>query len=308
MNKIPFGNTGLTVSTLGFGAAPAAFLKTEVDAAVGTINALLDAGMNLIDTATAYPGSHEFIGEHFSHRRKDFILVSKCGNKVQGSDAPNWSAANIEYSIDRALRTLKTDQIDVMLLHSCDLKTLEAGEAVSALAKAREAGKIKFAGYSGDNEALAYAAGLPDIRVVETSVNVVDQKNIDLGVAIAKQNNLGVLAKRPIANAAWKDVNDQPGMYKNYAATYTERFSQLGLTPAEFGFTGDANAAWPEIALRFTLGVAGVSTAIVGTTKLANAKKNVEIASKGPLPIDAMKKLREAFKKADPKGLWTGQT
>ena len=302
MTHHPFGSTGLSVSPLGFGAAPAAFLKSD---AVEVINHLLDSGINLIDTATAYPGSHEFIGQNFSHRRGDYILVSKCGNKVQGSDAPFWSEAVITYSIDRALQLMKTDHLDVMLLHSCDLKTLEKGEALGALVKAREAGKIKFAGYSGDNEAATYAAKLPDVAVIETSINIVDQQNIDGVLAAARAQNLAVIAKRPIANAAWKELDSQPGFYKNYAATYTKRLAAMDVEPTDFGFAGTDD--WAEIALRFTLAQPGVSTAIVGTTSKANAEKNLAIAAKGPLPADLCAKIREAFEAADD-GTWTGQT
>ena len=302
MTQVPFGSTGLTASILGYGAAPAAFLKSD---AVDVINFLLDNGVNLIDTATGYPGSHEFIGDNFSHRRKDFILVSKCGNKVQGSDTPLWSEELITYSIERALQTLKTDHLDVMLLHSCDLKTLEKGEAVGALVKAREAGKIRFAGYSGDNEAATYAAKMPEIAVIETSVNIVDQRNIGGAIAAARAQNLAVLAKRPIANACWKDLESQPGMYKNYAATYTKRLAEMDIEPSDFGFKGPAD--WPEIALRFTLSQPGVCTAIVGTTSKANAQKNLEIAEKGDLPDETVAAIRAAFEAADD-GTWTGQT
>jgi len=302
MTQVPFGSTGLVASILGYGAAPAAFLKSD---AVDVINFLLDSGVNLIDTATAYPGSHEFLGENFSHRRKDFILVSKCGNKVQGSEAPLWSDELITYSIDRALQTLKTDYLDVMLLHSCDLKTLEKGEAVAALVKAREAGKIRFAGYSGDNEAATYAAKLPDIAVLETSINIVDQKNIHGALAAARAQNLAVLAKRPIANACWKDLDAQPGMYKNYAATYTKRLAEMDIEPSDFGFKGPED--WPEIALRFTLSEPGVTTAIVGTTSKENAQRNIDIAERGDLPDETVAAIRAAFEAADD-GTWTGQT
>src|SRR4030095_3893816 len=111
--------------------------------------------------------------------------------------------------VDRSLSKLKVDRIDVMLLHSCDLATLKKGEAIGALVKARDAGRIAHAGYSGDNEAVAWAAAHPDIAVVETSINIADQVNINGALSVAQKHNLGVLAKRPIANAAWKNINDQ---------------------------------------------------------------------------------------------------
>ena len=309
LQQVPFGKTGFQVSQLGFGAAPAAYLGTDEQQAVDTINRLLDGGMNVLDTAASYPGSESFLGKHFSARRKDYVLVSKCGGKIPESDAPAWSAALIEASVDRSLRQLNTDVIDVMLLHSCDLKTLQKGEALGALIEARKAGKIRFAGYSGDNEAVAWAAEHPEIAVIEMSVNLVDQINLEQALPHARANDIGVIAKRPIANAGWKDASQQPGMYKSYAAEYTKRFAQLKLTPADVGF-GNAppEQAWPEIALRFTLSFPGVHTAIIGTTNPKHADANLRFVQNGPLPPDVVEKIRAAYRRADPRGQWKGQT
>lgn len=307
MNKQPFGKTGLSVSRLGFGAAPAAYLKADQGKLVAMLNDLLDSGLNVIDTAASYPGSEEFIGRHFSQRRDDYVLISKCGTKVPGIDAPNFSYELVSQTVDRALKLLQTDVIDVMLLHSCDLAALKKGDGLRALVEARDAGKIRFAGYSGDNEAAAYACTLPDIAVIETSINIADQHNIDLALPEARKHNIGVIAKRPIANAAWKDIATQPGLYANYAKTYTDRLKKMNLNPSNLGFPGAAEAAWPEMAIRFTLSQPGVHTAIIGTTNPDNARSNIAAVDKGPLPEEIVKKIREIFKQNDPRD-WIGQT
>ena len=308
MNHRTLGRTGFQVSELGFGAAPSAYLKSEAAHTAALLNGLLDQGLNLIDTATSYPGSQAFIGEHLARRRDDYVLVSKASGKFKGVDAPDWSAAVVTACVDNALKECKTDHLDVMLLHTCDLATLQKGEAIAALAAARDAGKIRFAGFSGDNEAAAYAAGHDDIAVVETSINIVDQKNIDVLLPVAKAKNVGVLVKRPVANAAWKDIGTQPGMYKNYAAEYTKRLAAMNVTPADLGFAGDVMAAWPHIALRFTLSFPEVSCALVGTTNPANAQNNIDAAAAGPLPAGSVDLLRSAFKAGDSDGQWAGLT
>ncbi len=302
MDKTTFGKTGFRVTALGYGAAPAAFLKADQDKVVAVLNHLLDAGVNLIDTAAMYPGSEEFLGNQFAHRRKDYVLVSKCGQKAADTTGDAWSRELILSSVERALRLLKTDVLDVMLLHSCELDVLKKGEAVAALVEAKNAGKIRFAGYSGDNEAAAYAAGLEDVAVIETSINLADQRNIDVVLPVCQENNVAVLAKRPIANAAWKDLATQPGMYKTYAKAYTERLVKMGLNPADI-----APLDWAELALRFTLTQPGVHTAIIGTTNLANAGLNIGYAEKGHLSIDEVNKIRQCFQKADPAGEWLGE-
>jgi aryl-alcohol dehydrogenase-like predicted oxidoreductase len=307
MERRTLGRTNLDVSILGFGAAPVAYLTTERERAADVVRLLLDAGVNLIDTAASYPGSEEFLGEYFGDRRKDFVLVSKCGNtSPEEAGAPAWSQQMILHSVDRSLRRLRTDRIDVMLLHTCDLDTLKKGEALGALVKAREAGKIRFAGYSGDNEAAAWAAAHPDVAVIETSISIADQRNIDVVLPVAREKRVGIIAKRPVANAAWKSIDQQPGMYQSYAKDYTDRFRAIKLDPAEIGFKGDPAQAWPEIALRFTLSFPEVHTAIIGTTRLDNARRNIEIANNGPLPGNVVEKIRAAFRRADPKGQWLG--
>ena len=309
MKKVAFGRTGLEVSVLGFGGAPIGILEVEQERAARVLNLLLDSGVNLIDTAAGYAGSEEMIGKAISHRRSEFVLVSKCGRKVPGIDAPEWSAENVRTTIEQSLRKLRTDYLDAMLLHSCDLETLKRGEAVGALVEAQKAGKVRWPGYSGDNEAAAWAAGRAELAVLETSVNITDQANIDLVLPVARKNNVGVLAKRPIANAAWKPIGDQPGFYASYASTYTERFSKMGMELRELEFSGKAEEVWPEVALRFTLSQPGVHCAIIGTTNPANAKKNMEYAGKGGLSEDVVKKIREAFRRAESAAgsKWVGQ-
>ena len=306
MKKTTFGKTGFSVTPLGFGSAPVGFVGAGDDRDAKLLNAVLDSGINLIDTAAAYSGAEELIGNAIGHRRSECVLVSKCGQKID--EAPNaeaWSAAAITATVDRALKRMKTDSIDVMLLHTCDLDTLKKGEALGALVKARQAGKIKFAGYSGDNEAAAYAAGLPDVAVIETSINLADQVNIHKVLPLARQNNIGILAKRPIANAAWRQPSEQKGFYGDYAQVYRDRLEQMKLKPEDVGFVADG---WSELALRFTLSQPGVHVSIIGTTNPKNLQSNVAAIAKGPLPTETVEKIRAAFQAADPGGSWTGQT
>ena len=307
MKKVSFGKTGFEVSRLGFGGAPIGYLKVDQDRIAKILNLLLDSGVNVIDTAASYPGSEESIGKAVGHRRDEYVLISKCGQSFPDLPGQAWSAHVTTATVDRALRQLKTDRLDVMLLHSCDLATLKQGEALGALVKAREGGKIRLVGFSGDNEAAAFAASHPDVAVLETSVSVADQMNLQTVLPTARKNKLGVIAKRPVANAAWKDASQQPGFYGNYASEYHQRLKKMKLNPAELGISGPPEEAWPELALRFTLSQPGVHTAIIGTTNPQNARANLANAEKGPLPEAVVRRIYEAFRNADPHGHWTGQ-
>ena len=292
------GQTELQVSCVGFGAAPIGYLETERAKVRDTLNFMLDEGVNVVDTAACYQQSEPAIAEAVGHRRHEYVLMSKCGHVCGELSGEPFSAELINKSIDRSLKRLNTDYIDVMMLHSCDLATLKRGEAVEALAKAREQGKIRFAGYSGDNDAAAYAAVMEEIAVIQTSVNICDQRNIDAVLPVCQQHDVGVIAKRPLANAAWRSA--QPSeFYERYASVYQQRLKAMGITPFELGYFGHADVEWPEIALKFTLAFPEVHSAIVGTTSRTNAKADLMAATKNPLREQVVQKLRDAFTQAE---------
>lgn len=310
MERHTLGKTGLEVSPIGFGGAPIGLLETEQQQVTQILSLLLDRGINLIDTAAAYRGSEEVIGKAVADRRNEYVLVSKCGVPGTGPESEGWQPKNLKESINRSLQKLQTDHLDVMLLHSCSMETLQQGDALETVVRARDAGKVRHVGYSGDNQAAAYAATLDDVAVIETSINICDQANIDSVLPIARDHKLGVIAKRPIANAAWKPASEQPGFYKDYAQSYSRRLVQMGVSPAELRFQGDPADEWPDIALRFTLGQPGVHVAIIGTTDPDHAKRNIAAAKQGTLPQEELEKLRIAFRTAEQMSGedWRGQT
>jgi len=306
MVKTRFGKTDLNVSSLGFGAAEIGYLKPEREQAERVMNLLLDEGVNVIDTAATYETSEEIIGQAIMHRKAEFALISKCGQKLAGVEGEAWSPGLIAKTIDRSLSRLRVDALDVMLLHTCDEATLRKGEALGALVKARQAGKVKFIGYSGDNQAAAYAATLPEVAVIETSISIADQANIDIVLPVARKYDVGVLAKRPIANAAWKKTAEQRGFYGAYAQPYVDRLAKMNLDLGSLGFTLAPELAWPELALRFTLSQTGVNSAIIGTTNPENVGRNLEFARKGPLPRETVQKIRAVFRAAQSGESWPG--
>lgn len=308
MRKRVFGRTGLIVSELGFGGAPIGYLHTEPTQVARLLNMLLDAGVNVIDTAPSYQWSERSIQLAIGHRRDEFVLVSKCGAVFASDEAPRWSNLLIERSIDQSLSTLKTDHIDVMLLHSCPIDVLRKGEAIEALARARQAGKILYAGYSGDNEAAAYATTLTDLSVLEVSLNLCDQANLSSAIPIAHQQALGVIVKRPLANAAWKPLFNQQGRYGNdVAQVYSERLARMVSFDEGAWLRGLSCAEWAELAIRFTLGHPAVHTAIVGSTDPEHACFNLNSVAKGPLPPEEFEAIRQLYREAERDQLWAGQ-
>jgi aryl-alcohol dehydrogenase-like predicted oxidoreductase len=296
MQFTTFGRTGLKVSRIAFGAGPIGYLDSSQARVTQVLNLLLDRGVNVIDTAAAYLGSEELIRKAVGHRRSEYVLVSKCGRRVEGLEGEDWSGRLVAATVDRSLRRLGTDCLDVMLLHSCPKEVLERGEALEALLKAREAGKIRFAGYSGDNDAARFAVGLAGVDVLMCSASICDQANLDGALPAAARARTAVIAKRTVANAAWKPAAAQQGIYRDYVKPYAARFEAMGLDPRDLGFKGPG--AWMEIALRFTLAEPAVQVLSIGTTSLENAEANLGLVEAGPLAPEAVAKIRAAFREA----------
>jgi aryl-alcohol dehydrogenase-like predicted oxidoreductase len=289
MEQRAFGSTGETVSALGIGALISDRPEAEVAA---LMECMLDAGANLIDTAQCYPGHEELIGRYLSHRRQDFLLVSKCGHHDLLPDGSMRSRAIGMEDIDGALRRLRCDHLDGMLLHSYDLKPLMAGDAIAVLETAKAAGKVRWIGYSGDAERALWAARSGRFDIIECTCNLADQACFDELLPLCKANGLAVIAKRPVANVAWMRGADLEGVHES-VRTYHERLARLDLHPADYGC-----ADFLELALRFTLSAPGVATAIVSSSKSANQDRNLALAAAGPLPAQALVALRDRWRAA----------
>ncbi len=309
-HRRPFGTTGLAVSPVAFGSAPVGLLASEREAASRLLNRLLDEGVNVIDTAAAYLGAEESIGAAIGHRRSEFVLVSKCG---ADNDERGWrqstTAAEITAQIERSLRRLKTDVIDVMLIHSLPLEVIRQGWAFEALAEAKRRGFIRFGGYSGDNEAALWAVQQPGISVLQTSINLVDQANIDMVLPTAAKHGVAVLTKRSIANGCWRPREQHYERYHAYVDPYRVRFAAMGLDLAALGAAAGGVSGWAELALRFTLSFPQVHAAIVGGTSLDRALENLAHAARGPLGGSVVAAMRSAFARARAGGgEWHGLT
>jgi len=310
MQRTLLGQTDLNVSRLGFGAAPIGFLETPAKQTGKLVDLLLDRGVNLFDTAAMYMGAEARLGQALKGHRDDVVLVSKAGHAEDELPGEAWSPKLLRASVERSLERLQTDHLDIVMLHSCGLDVLDKGEALATLIELRGEGKLRYAGYSGDNDAAAHAAALDGIDIIETSVSIADQHNIDAVLPTCAEHNVGVIAKRPIANAAWNPLNKQRGIYQTYAKTYHDRLQQMAIAPIDLGYHGHPEVEWPEIALKFTLAIQGVDTAVVGTTSTVNARANIDAVAKNPMRDQAVQKLRDAFKDAEKKSgeTWVGQT
>jgi aryl-alcohol dehydrogenase-like predicted oxidoreductase len=296
MENRAFGKTGLNVSPLGFGGAEIGFQDVSQETVSALLSSALDAGLNVIDTAECYKNSEELIGQAVGHRRQEFYLFTKCGHTGADFGLSDWDPKMLEQSIERSLQNLRTDYVDLVQLHSCSEEMLRQGDVIAVLQKARDAGKTRFIGYSGDREAAHYAVESGAFDTLQTSVSIADQQPLERTLPLAREKQMGVIAKRPIANAVWRSADS----VNDYTRPYHDR-----LTVLDYPFLAEEAQA-TATALRFTLSVPGVHTAIVGTTRPERWKQNAALLNDGPLSPEKFEAIRARWQAvAQPD--WVGQ-
>ncbi|WP_022908955.1 aldo/keto reductase [Aestuariimicrobium kwangyangense] len=284
MEQRPLGGTGLTTSVLGFGGSELR-AKSLTDQEVSTLlNGLLDSGITLIDTAHCYGDSENKIGTHLSHRRDEYVLVSKTGHKIAGVD--DWTPAATRAGVEESLHRLRTDHLDVVLLHGPRPFGDQQASLLDELDALKAEGKVRFTGISNDGDSLAWGLASGRCDVVECSVNIADQRNLR-EILPAATNSPGVIAKRPIANAAWRDTERPVGSYHE---DYWDRLAKLAY---------EVDLPMDEFALRFTAYAPAVSVSIVGTIKPERFSHNLAIVEKGPLPDDVLAHVAQRWQTAD---------
>ena len=302
MEKRELGKTGMQVSVLGFGGAEIGYENASPETVAQLLGSALDAGLNVIDTAECYADSEEKIGRALSGRRDHYYLFTKCGHAA-GFDLPDWDLRLLEQSIDRSLRRLKTDYVDLIHLHTCSEELLRRGEVIEVLKKARDAGKTRFIGYSGDSQAALYAVQSGVFDTLQTSINIADQEALDLTIPLAREKGMGVIARRPIANAAWRfnSTSAENASPPDYWKPYLERLQEL-----DYEFLKGELRQSIATALRFTLSVAGVDTAIVGTTQPDRWQQNAELLEGGALSNAEFEAIRDRWRSVAIAN-WVGQ-
>lgn len=299
MERARLGKTELEVSRLGFGGVEIdrepGITQADVD---DLLNSAIDAGLNLIDTAAAYGDSERYIGNAIAGRRGEFVLISKAG-ALDRFTREDWSKQGILETIQTSLRNLQTDHLDIAQLHSCGLEILKQGEVIEALIVAKERGYARYAGYSGDGFDAKYAVEMNFFDTLQTSISIADQQAIELTVPAAIEREMGVIAKRPVANVAWRHGEEKPP--DSYHHEYWERLRKL-----RYEFLNKSLESAVAHALRFTLSIDGVTTAIVGTAKPGRWQENAKYVAEGKLDGTEFEAIRERWREVADES-WVGK-
>jgi aryl-alcohol dehydrogenase-like predicted oxidoreductase len=297
MERRRLGKTDMVVSVLGFGGSEIGYQRVDGRTVARLLGSALDAGLNVIDTAECYADSESLIGRAIGGRRQECYLFTKCGH-AGGWGRAEWRPTALLASIERSLRRLTTDHVDLIQLHSCSLATLEQGDVIGALEAARERGWTRYIGYSGDGEAARYAVECGRFDTLQTSVSLADQEALELTLPRARARRMGVIAKRPLANVAWK-YERKPS--ESYYQTYWSRLRRL-----DYPFLKETAETAVATALRFTLSVPGVHTAIVGTTRPERWQQNAALLGNAALPEREFERIRARWREVAAPS-WEGQ-
>lgn len=251
MQKRCLGKTGLDVSIIGFGGIK--LPGVDEDMTTEVLNKALDMGINFFDTARGYGDSEIKIGKAISHRRKEYFICTKSHVKT---------AEQMKKEIEQSLTNLKTDYIDVYLLHSLRLPeqyetVMSSNGALSALKEAKSQGLIKHIGFSSHRYRETMKLGIEsgEFEVIMVAYNILNDELVDEDVMpLAKENDMGVIVMKPLAGGA------------------------LASPPEEVDFAGKITVSATQ-ALRFVLANDAVTLAIPGMTKVSELIENVQVGN-----------------------------
>ena len=293
----PLGPTGFDVTILGYGAMElrgGGHGPQIEDAEAGRLlNALLDSGVNLIDTSIDYGRSEELIGRYLAPRRDEFFLASKCGCLLDlAPDAVppyphDFNSANVRAGIEQSLERLQTDHLDLLQVHmSPSRSTMESEGTIEEMVALRDEGKIRFLGMSGLLPNLPEHIEMGVFDVFQIPYSAVQREHEDL-ITRAAATGAGVLVRggaargAPSEDKAWSVPPIGLG-----ADEAKQRWEDGGIEDLLDGMSR------MEFTLRFTLSHPGLSSTIVGTSRIDHLESNVAIAAKGPLPADVYEEAK----------------
>ncbi len=268
------GRTGLKVTRLGYGSGHRKPMDNNQRNNI--LNAVLDSGINLIDTAISYGNSEELIAKFIGHRRSEYYIATK---------GHTWNRKGITESLHDSLRRLGTEYVDILQLHGPSVIECENGELVQALNEMRKQGKVRWIGIS---------TNLPHIRTF-IDWNVFDifqipysalERNHENLISKAANAGAGILIRGGVALG-------EPGIGTGNTDQWAN-FEKAGLD--ELLEPEETRTAWM---VRFTLSHPDTHTNIVGTTNTEHLNENVASIMKGPLSQDVYKEACQRLDSID---------
>jgi aryl-alcohol dehydrogenase-like predicted oxidoreductase len=285
MEKRTFGAIGDQVTVLGYGAME---LRHVTDAqGEQLLNAVLDAGINYIDTSPDYGPSEDMIGNYISHRRSEYFLATKCGCDIPPSGNPAvqrrhiYTGQQLRHNIEHSLKRLKTDYVDVWQLHNPYPEQLLNTDVLETMRQVKESGQVRHIAVSMSGAAQGYGyVQLRDYLQPEWSAFDAMQvwysalvRHSEHAITHAAANGVGTIIR-----GATRRVDPYTGLADACTQLELDEFRDADETAAQF-------------LLRFVITHPDVHTIIVGTKSLDHLAENVLAAQRGVLSDDVYQQV-----------------
>ena len=294
MKKNKLGRTGLEVTQLAYGAMELRGESQWVgrpitgEQAEPILNAVLDAGINFIDTAVDYGTSEEFIGRYISSRRDEYYLATKCGCDPEdkgGTGEHIWTRDQLLHNIEGSLERMQTDHVDILQLHNPEPDKAPVDELIATLREIQAQGLTRFIGISSTLPWLPEYLALDLFDTFQIPYSCLDPQHHDVISQVAEAG-AGVIIRGGIGKGG---PDAQMVQWVN-----VDVWEKAGLDE----LCNDMKPA--ELILRYTLSHPHYQTSIVGTMDPGHLAENLKAIENGPLPKDTYhditRRITEAIK------------
>ena len=302
MNYRMLGRTGLKVSEIGFGAwaigGPAKLGEANIGwgpvddrESIRALNAAFDQGVNFFDTADVYGWGHseEIIGKTFHKKRDKIIIASKVGNRIDenGRWVKDFSPEWVKKAVVASLRRLRTDYIDLYLLHSPHADFEYSHQTFDVFEDLKAEGKIRFYGISiGPVEHGIQLARLGKGDAFQVVYNIFNREAEKELFPLAEKYNLGIIARVPLASGFLTGKFSESHQFHpqdHRANKSPEEIKELVYRVKKLLFLQNEDRTLAQAALQFCLAPKVVSTVIPGAKNYEQAKANAQASQLGPL-------------------------
>jgi aryl-alcohol dehydrogenase-like predicted oxidoreductase len=315
MQKRTLGRTGFDVSTVSFGAwaIGGTWGAVSDDESLAALRRAVERGVNFFDTADVYGDgrSEQLLARLRRDVREPFYIATKAGRRAQPHVASAYTRASLTGFIERSLKNLEVDAIDLLQLHCPPTDVYYMPEVFDDLDELVRAGKLRFYGVSVERvEEALKAIEYPNVQSVQIIFNMFRQRPADLFFGRAKQRQVGILARLPLSsgmlagkmNANTPFSEDDHRSFNREGAAFDrgETFSgvdyRVGLAAVEQlrplvppGFS------LAQLALAWILQHDAVTCAIPGAKRPAQVDENVRAAELAALPADTLARIDRLY-------------
>jgi aryl-alcohol dehydrogenase-like predicted oxidoreductase len=309
------GRTGWKISSISFGAWAIGGTWGTVDdkESLSALHTAIDMGVNFIDTADVYGDgrSERLISQLLKDRREEIFVATKVGRRLDPHLASGYNRENITAFIDRSLRNLYVETLDLVQLHCPPTEVFYMPETFDVMDDLVKAGKIRYYGVSVEKvEEALKAIEYPNVQSVQIIFNIFRQRPADLFFKLAQERQIGILARVPLSSGM---LTGKMSKQTQFEDDDHRRFNREGeafdkgetFSGVDFDLSLQAVEelrplipdGWTmaQFALRWILMHKAITCAIPGAKRPSQAQDNFSAADLSPISDETMEKIDEIY-------------